>query len=373
MLDYSNINKFYPGGDIENTTPLTSDYLNNIINQIEKNFNNLDDRLEKIENLIVNKTINVDVANIKTGNIDLLNTINGNITNLNSDKITIKNGEISVLDAEDIKVKKLETSNIIAGNANIESLLSNYAKINELHLESLKISDKYMFKTNAIEFYGDQPGIKFKVSEGSNGLRFDSEDRIDKNARVEFDKTNKNFTIEYLADSEDEFNINTNTKLSISADVIELKTNIKPTKNIEIGSIDNPMEKICSNQFYGSYFSFNADIAELYQADIMYPPGTLLCVGDKTEATIYDPNNPRPILGVVSTKPAIILNKEDKRDFMVSIALKGRIPCLLSKEGNRGDYIVPDDKIAGYCKPTSEKQDNVIGILIDPINNIIKV
>jgi len=90
MLVYKNINKFYDGSDYENYTPLTSDYLNSIISQIESNFNNLDNRLEIIENVISSDELNIKIANIVTCNVTTLNSINAVINNLTSDLSILK-------------------------------------------------------------------------------------------------------------------------------------------------------------------------------------------------------------------------------------------------------------------------------------------
>jgi hypothetical protein len=380
MLVYETLNKFYTGDDITLSTPLTSDYLNSIITQIEDNFGNLDDRVEAIEQVIIDKTIYVDVANIKTGNIDTIinNSLNSSVATINS--LSSSNASIDNLTSTKIIASntEIEASNI--KNLNSENMLVNEAKINTLQLESLKISENYIFNSNEIDFIGTQPALKFSIQpNSSNGIRIDSNNGYESFARIEYtNESNSNeFTIEFNSENDnDQFNIISNTDINISANNINLNANIIPQQNsLNIGNDTNPLGKIVSQQFYGSYFSYNADLAELYETDENYEPGTILSVGFETEATIYDPNKNRPILGVVSEKPAILLNTEKLKN-MIPIALKGRVFCKLSKKGNRGDWVIPDENLPGVGKPVSEEPKNknlIIGILIDPENNIIKV
>jgi len=375
MLIYENLNKFYDGDDFENTTPLTSFYLNSIINQIEINFKNLDSRLEIIESIIKNKIIYVNEAHItnayidnlinKISNIETLNSINGNIDILNSKTANIDNLTSNILNSKEIKVNNLNADNTILNNATINTL-----KINELNINS-----NYILENNKIYFFGNQPGILFEIknTNSTNGIRFEKNINYESNARIEF--TQNTFDIEFLSEhnDNDNMNINTNCNLNIKSKNINIETkNILPTNLVNIGSNKYPFDKIYANQFYGTYMSKEADLGEYYETDKNYEPGTLLMVGIETEATIWDPENPRPIIGIVSEKPGIILNKEFKNKGNI-IGLKGRLYCKLSNKGSRGDYIIPDDKLKGYCKAVKNKQENIIGILIDPENNIIKV
>ena len=375
MLTYKNLNKFYDGDDFENTTPLTSSYLNSIINQIEINFKNLDSRLDVIESIIKNKIIYVNEAHItnayidnlinKISNIETLNTVNGNINILNSTSGNINDLKTEKLNSDEINVKKLNSDTSILNNATINTL-----KINKLDINS-----NYILESNKIYFFGNQPGILFEIKDknSTNGIRFEKNINYESNARIEF--TQNTFDIEFLSEHNDtdNMNINTNCNLNIKSKNININSkNILPANLVNIGSNENPFDKIYANQFYGTYMSKEADLGEYYETDKKYDPGTLLMVGIKTEATEWDPNNPRPIIGIVSEKPGIILNKEFKNKGNI-IGLKGRLFCKLSNKGTRGDYIVPDDKLKGYCKAVKNKQETIIGILIDPENNIIKV
>jgi len=92
------------------------------------------------------------------------------------------------------------------------------------------------------------------------------------------------------------------------------------------------------NTVYGtSVHALYADLAENYESDVEYPPGTVVVFGDETEVTISTGPNDRRVAGVVSTAPAYLMNKSQAG---VSVALQGRVPCQVIGNIRRGDMLV---------------------------------
>lgn len=84
-----------------------------------------------------------------------------------------------------------------------------------------------------------------------------------------------------------------------------------------------------------------ADLAERYAADAAYPPGTVLCLGGEKEVTVTTNHADTAVIGVVTTKPAYLMNKDAGNDEThPGIALKGRVPCLVTGPINKGDLLV---------------------------------
>jgi len=79
-----------------------------------------------------------------------------------------------------------------------------------------------------------------------------------------------------------------------------------------------------------------ADLAEKYLADQEYPSGTVVCVGGDAEVTAVQDGD--FAIGVVSTNPAYMMNSE--LEGGTYIALKGRVPVLISGPVNKKDTIV---------------------------------
>ena len=93
-----------------------------------------------------------------------------------------------------------------------------------------------------------------------------------------------------------------------------------------------------------------ADLAERYSADAIYDNATVMGInidGD-SEVTLWQPG--MPLAGVISTNPAVQMNDmgiepgstSTKAKMNPFIALKGRIPCLVSQPVKKGQWVIPD-------------------------------
>jgi hypothetical protein len=91
----------------------------------------------------------------------------------------------------------------------------------------------------------------------------------------------------------------------------------------------------------------NADLAENYNADRGYIPGTVLMFGGDAEVTVATVNS-TAIAGVVSTNPAQIMNGVLQGNNVVTIALIGRVPCMVVGPVAKGDLMVSAG--FGYAK-----------------------
>jgi len=83
----------------------------------------------------------------------------------------------------------------------------------------------------------------------------------------------------------------------------------------------------------------NADLAELYESDLMYLPGTVVEFGGDFEITEASANSNR-IAGVISTKPGYLMNSEATGQFMLPVALQGRVPCKVIGPIRKGDMLI---------------------------------
>ena len=81
-----------------------------------------------------------------------------------------------------------------------------------------------------------------------------------------------------------------------------------------------------------------ADLAENYLADAKYVEGTIMMIGGKKEITAATKDKIMSVVGIVSTKPAYIMNSELKNGTMVG--LKGRVPVRVIGKVKKGDMII---------------------------------
>ncbi len=91
-----------------------------------------------------------------------------------------------------------------------------------------------------------------------------------------------------------------------------------------------------------------ADLAENYAGDADYEPGTVLAFGGEQEVTISTVHNDTRVAGVVSTKPAHLMNGEMEAEHKIAVALRGRVPCKVIGKTKKGDLLVASAK-PGYA------------------------
>jgi hypothetical protein len=95
------------------------------------------------------------------------------------------------------------------------------------------------------------------------------------------------------------------------------------------------------NTFYGvSSQARYADLAEKYASDGDYPEGTVIVFGGTKEVTISTKDHDSAVAGVISTKPAYLMNAHTDGAI---IALTGRVPCAVKGPVNLGDVLVTSD------------------------------
>ena len=83
-----------------------------------------------------------------------------------------------------------------------------------------------------------------------------------------------------------------------------------------------------------------ADLAEMYEADAEYEPGTVLCFGGMREVTLCNQADCSRVAGVVSTNPSYLMNSGQTGEHVAAVALTGRVPCRVTGTIRKGDLIV---------------------------------
>ena len=118
-----------------------------------------------------------------------------------------------------------------------------------------------------------------------------------------------------------------------------------------------------TTQWFNTFFGVStqaqyADLAENYQADADYEPGTVVVFGGANEITVTDKHADHRIAGVVSTNPAYLMNAATPG---TPIALRGRVPIKVAGPVYKGDLLVTST-ISGYA--TSVGGDSSYGIKV---------
>ncbi len=107
-----------------------------------------------------------------------------------------------------------------------------------------------------------------------------------------------------------------------------------------------------------------ADIAEYYEGDKEYEPGTVLVFGGDKEVTTTDKMNDTRSAGVVTTNPAYVMNNE-QTGAKVCIALAGRVPCKVVGRVKKGDLLTTSATPGYAVKATNPILGSIIGKAIE--------
>ena len=144
--------------------------------------------------------------------------------------------------------------------------------------------------------------------------------------------------------------VGTLTGLTVSGAIV-------PNSNVTVnlGSTSAWWNTIYGTAIHAQY----ADLAENYQGDRQYNPGTVLMFGGANEVTVADADTTR-VAGVVSTNPAHLMNGALSGPNVVALALTGRVPCMVIGPVAKGDMMVSAG--FGYAKVNNAPQcGQVIG------------
>jgi hypothetical protein len=123
-----------------------------------------------------------------------------------------------------------------------------------------------------------------------------------------------------------------------------------------IGQTDNRFNTVFATATSALY----ADLAENYQADAEYEPGTVVVFGGAEEITISSIGHDTSVAGVVSTNPAYLMNADSGN---LPVALTGRVPCKVIGPVSKGTVLTTSHLpgIAMALDPTKFVPGCIIG------------
>jgi hypothetical protein len=130
----------------------------------------------------------------------------------------------------------------------------------------------------------------------------------------------------------------TGTSLTVSTGAVTLGSIVNANANGvgNIGAVGGFFNTVFAKATSAQY----ADLAEWYEADADYPPGTVLVFGGDQEVTQAIGINDVRVAGVVSTNPAHIMNSGLKAPYIAAVALTGRVPTQVVGAVKKGDMMV---------------------------------
>jgi hypothetical protein len=146
-------------------------------------------------------------------------------------------------------------------------------------------------------------------------------------------------------------------------------SNIMPTANAtaNIGSATLSFNTIFAKATSAQY----ADLAEMYCADDLYAPGTVLDFGGTEEVTATTQSHSTQVAGIVSTNPSYLMNSTLDCVNAIAVALVGRVPCQVVGTIAKGDRLVASS-ISGVatCLDMAQYQPGcIIGKALEAYNS----
>lgn len=132
--------------------------------------------------------------------------------------------------------------------------------------------------------------------------------------------------------------------------------------SVDIGTSGNRVSTVFATTFNGTSTSAQyADLAENFRPDANYMPGTIVALGGAEEITAVNDELSDSVFGVISNKPAYLMNSAQEDGAPVAVA--GRVPVRCIGLVNKGDRLVSAGN--GLARAVAEDESinafNVIG------------
>ena len=131
---------------------------------------------------------------------------------------------------------------------------------------------------------------------------------------------------------------------------------------VNFGSSGNRITTVYATTFNGTSTAAQyADLAENFRPDTSYAPGTIVALGGVEEITAVNEELSSNVFGVVSSRPAYLMNSAQEGGAPVAVA--GRVPVRVVGMVNKGDRLVSAGN--GMARAAQEDESinafNVIG------------
>jgi hypothetical protein len=158
---------------------------------------------------------------------------------------------------------------------------------------------------------------------------------------------------------EDSVQFNNNQAILLGGSVGVLDNNLW-----DIGASNFRLKTVFATTFNGVATSAQyADLAERFEADQLYEPGTVVAIGGEKEITAVKDELSDDVFGVISTRPAHLMNAGAGTDIThPPIAISGRVPVKVKGRVRKGQRLVSAGNGLARAADKSEITSfNVIG------------
>jgi hypothetical protein len=138
--------------------------------------------------------------------------------------------------------------------------------------------------------------------------------------------------------------------LSLIGGMVTISGNLTVNSNGNATAIINGASNAVGNiGSSGTYFNqifaqattaLYADLAEVYEADADYAPGTVVSFGGTKEVTVSVASGDSTVAGVISANPSYLMNNGLTADHRAIVALTGRVPTSVTGTVYKGAMMI---------------------------------
>jgi hypothetical protein len=280
---------------------------------------------------------NVAISAGGTSNVMIVTSTGANVTGTISATGNVSGGNL------------VTTGNVAAGNlivSGIESVGTLNVSGDTLISGNLTVSGTTI-TANVATLVVTDPILG--LGRGANGAPLTSNDGLDRGIEMFYYTTAEN--IAFMGFDNSEGKMLSASNVSVANNIVTVNSyGTTVVGTLEVGNIVNTNANGVGNIGSASSF-FNtvhakatsaqyADLAEMYEADAVYEPGTVLCFGGAKEVTLCGQADSTRVAGVVSTNPSYLMNSGQTGENVVALALTGRVPCRVTGTIRKGDLMV---------------------------------
>lgn len=178
-----------------------------------------------------------------------------------------------------------------------------------------------------------------------------SETTNNKNIRIDINRSGVTTTALTIAASTNTVTLGNAlvvTGPSYHTGILNVSNHINPTANVsyDIGSNSFRFGNVYAQNFFGNVTGISssalyADLAERFEADAAYVPGTVVEIGGINEITAVVQELSEKVFGVISTAAAYLMNAgAGSNETHPPVAVNGRVPVRVIGQVKKGDRLV---------------------------------
>ena len=283
--------------------------------------------------------------------------------------MSVDSADFNAIRAESAYINTLNFDSIYGGDIHADSITAHFLRVDSAYISHLSVDSAYIDSATIVRLRGDSISYKYatfnEINLESDRLLFDewsiTEESADASGQYFPGHPGKRLLFNRNGDPVAWFD---SAQRFLTRDIMPVFDSDRgwshPTgayTSHTVGASNRQWRAMYAIDFIGTALQAKwADLAENYLCDEELEIGTVVAVGGSKEITKGDYLNAYSVIGVVSEKPAILMNQDliaGSGEYVVPVALKGRVKVKISGNVKKGDRLVPS--IDGVAVANNDK------------------